>query len=222
MENKCPHCKGQNARLRRDWYERQRAVRCKNCNKVFGKIEAKRCPVCGNRNARLRRDWPSRANPIRCLNCNAVFGGTGTRSTPTERNRTVESSIIAHTNRERRKRGMQELQPVHNMHRAARSHSKHMAKVRKMAHEGIGDGTVASRAQKYGCGHAGFGENCYQWPAAGENGWNMGARLVAGWMDSPGHRRNILNRQYDAIGVGVARNKHGELYATQVFRLRYW
>ncbi|NYC93835.1 uncharacterized protein YkwD [Clostridium acetobutylicum] len=38
-----------------------------------------------------------------------------------------------------------------------------------------------------------------------------------GWMNSPGHRANILGRQYREIGVGAARSRSGKIYWTQVF-----
>ena len=43
----------------------------------------------------------------------------------------IERSIAAHTNRERRKRGLRRVQPKRNMNAAARSHSQQMAKVGK-------------------------------------------------------------------------------------------
>lgn len=72
----------------------------------------------------------------------------------------VERSIVANTNKERKKRGLKEVQAKRNMNSAARSHSKHMAKVGKLAHEGIGDGTPASRARKHRCGDGIWAENC--------------------------------------------------------------
>ena len=76
MERKCPKCKSQKARLRRDWYKRVNALRCLNCKSVFGKTQIKRCPGCGEQKARLRRDWYRRGRPFRCRKCNKVFGGT--------------------------------------------------------------------------------------------------------------------------------------------------
>ena len=40
---------------------------------------------------------------------------------------------------------------------------------------------------------------------------------VEGWMESPGHRKNILNPRYDSSGIGVAM-VGGQALATQVFR----
>ena len=76
MERQCPHCKGRNARMRRDWYERRNALRCLGCNGVFGRTMIKRCPGCGSRDARLRGDWYDRGRPFRCRKCNTAFGGT--------------------------------------------------------------------------------------------------------------------------------------------------
>ena len=41
--------------------------------------------------------------------------------------------------------------------------------------------------------------------------------MVAGWMNSAGHRANILNSNYDYIGVGVARDE-SVYYLTQNFQ----
>ena len=76
MERACPKCKSHDARLRRDWYKRYNAVRCRACNNVYGRTRIKRCPNCGSQRARLRSDWYSRGRPFRCTRCNVVFGGT--------------------------------------------------------------------------------------------------------------------------------------------------
>ncbi|MCY4575840.1 MAG: CAP domain-containing protein [Chloroflexi bacterium] len=41
--------------------------------------------------------------------------------------------------------------------------------------------------------------------------------VVDGWMDSPGHRENILNTTYDVQGIGVAVNDDQQVYVTQNF-----
>jgi serine/threonine protein kinase len=76
MERACPKCKSHDARLRRDWYKRYNAIRCRACNNVYGRTRIKRCPNCGSQQARLRSDWFSRGRPFRCTKCNVVFGGT--------------------------------------------------------------------------------------------------------------------------------------------------
>jgi uncharacterized protein YkwD len=56
--------------------------------------------------------------------------------------------------------------------------------------------------------------------AGGENiamGYRTAADVMDGWMDSEGHRANILNCDFAAIGVGLARDSGGTPYWTQVF-----
>lgn len=66
------------------------------------------------------------------------------------------------------------------------------------------------------------------WSAAGENvAWisdggrlsesEVAARIHQGWMDSPGHRANILNPRFTHLGVGAAHNPRHGYYLTQNF-----
>ena len=55
---------------------------------------------------------------------------------------------------------------------------------------------------------------------AGENiakGQKTPAEVVKAWMNSQGHRENILNKNYTEIGIGVAKDANGTLYWTQMF-----
>ncbi|MCA8913802.1 MAG: hypothetical protein KDB90_00220 [Planctomycetes bacterium] len=59
--------------------------------------------------------------------------------------------------------------------------------------------------------------------AAGENiaaGYSTPAAAMAGWMNSAGHRANILNANFTEIGIGVREGNTGSygIYWTQVFR----
>lgn len=49
-----------------------------------------------------------------------------------------------------------------------------------------------------------------------------GAEMVQMWMDSPGHRQNLLNGDYTRIGVGAARSESGYWYGVQVFGTEKW
>jgi uncharacterized protein YkwD len=60
----------------------------------------------------------------------------------------------------------------------------------------------------------------YPYLLAAENiGWNSPTpeAVVAGWMNSAGHRTNILNAQFTEMGAAMARNQRGEPYWVQVF-----
>ena len=45
----------------------------------------------------------------------------------------------------------------------------------------------------------------------------MGKAAVISWMNSPGHRANLLSSDWRDIGIGVARSKKGTYYLTQNF-----
>jgi uncharacterized protein YkwD len=56
--------------------------------------------------------------------------------------------------------------------------------------------------------------------AAGENiamGQSSPQNVVNDWMNSEGHKANILNSNYKNIGVGVAMDNNGSLYWVQMF-----
>ena len=56
--------------------------------------------------------------------------------------------------------------------------------------------------------------------AAGENiamGQTSPEQVMNGWMNSEGHRKNILSPNFTQIGVGIAKNAEGRLYWTQQF-----
>ena len=137
--------------------------------------------------------------------------------------KSIERSIVASTNKERKKRGLKEVQAKRNMNAAARSHSKHMAKVGKLAHEGIGDGTPASRGRKHKCGDGLWAENCQgPWSKDYLNYYKtteqeLGKTMVDTWMKSPPHRANLLRSEWVVMGAGVGRTRKGGIYATQIF-----
>ena len=55
---------------------------------------------------------------------------------------------------------------------------------------------------------------------SGENiawGQKTPEEVMKGWMNSEGHRANILNKNYTSIGVGYYQNAGGVNYWTQIF-----
>ena len=65
----------------------------------------------------------------------------------------------------------------------------------------------------------------YSYTAAGENigvttnpeDTKVALELMGAWMKSAGHKRNILDKSFTRIGVGVYRGPDGKAFATQVF-----
>lgn len=127
----------------------------------------------------------------------------------------MESRILALVNAERRSRGLRELVLNARLDQAAKLHARNMAKYRKMAHV-IPESslpTLTSRAQHVEYFYATIAENIAL-------GYPDAEGVVKGWMDSPGHRRNILNPNVMEIGTGVVSSVSGGLYFCQVFGRR--
>ena len=63
-------------------------------------------------------------------------------------------------------------------------------------------------------------ENGVSYRGAGENiamGQRSPEQVMNGWMNSEGHRKNILNAKFTNIGVGVHKDSNGKYYWTQMF-----
>ncbi|AWL04825.1 CAP domain-containing protein [Massilia oculi] len=96
---------------------------------------------------------------------------------------------------------------------AALAHSRDMATGRYFSHRGKDGSQAADRALRAG----------YAWRRVGENiafGQRSPREAVEGWLDSPGHCANIMNRNYTEMGAayGVTPERQaGVIYWTQVF-----
>jgi uncharacterized protein (TIGR03000 family) len=123
-----------------------------------------------------------------------------------------EKAILELTNQERAKQNLAPLRANEKLFRAARSHSTNMARQDRLDH--VLDGKDPGvRLQEVGYQHGGWGENVAM-------GQRTPAEAIATWMQSPGHRGNILNSGYQEIGIGIAASAGGGLYYTQVFGTR--
>jgi uncharacterized protein YkwD len=91
----------------------------------------------------------------------------------------------------------------------AKVHSEEMARTGTFGHDGF-NLRVSSVAQTIAYRSA--AEN-----VASSRGYSH-PNLVAvqGWIESPGHHRNMIGR-YDLTGIGVAQSANGEYYFTQIF-----
>jgi uncharacterized protein YkwD len=129
----------------------------------------------------------------------------------------VENDIIHLINVERIRNRLDTLVWNPQLDKAAKIQAVEMASERKMAHDlpGAPHPTLKDRAQFSGYLYRHLAENiAYGYPTA--------TYAVGAWMNSPGHRANILDRAVIETGVGVARAKTGELYFCQVFGARFF
>ncbi|MGW4290887.1 CAP domain-containing protein [Streptomyces sp. NPDC004673] len=105
--------------------------------------------------------------------------------------------VVELVNAERAKVGCSPVKLNSTLSKAAQDHSADMAAHNTMSHTGSDGSDPGSRITAAG----------YQWSAYGENvayGYSTPEQVMDGWMNSEGHRENILNCSYKEIGVGLA------------------
>jgi len=101
---------------------------------------------------------------------------------------------------------------------AAEDFAGYMARTDRYGHQADGR-RPAERVGKRGYDHCIVSENiAYQFSSAGFTTEELAARLVQGWRDSAGHRRNLLDPDVTDTGVAVLRSEQtGHYYAVQLF-----
>jgi uncharacterized protein YkwD len=107
-----------------------------------------------------------------------------------------EARVLALVNEERAAAGCSPVTENARLTRAADDYSDVMAASGVMSHTGPDGSTMASRVEAAG----------YLWSALGENiarGQADAAAVMEAWMNSSGHRANILNCAFTEIGIGV-------------------
>jgi len=124
-----------------------------------------------------------------------------------------ETEVLAQTNARRRNEGCPELRLDTRLRAAARRHSIDMARYGYMSHTGHDGSSPGQRIRDAGYPQVSWAENIAR-------GYPNPSAVMAGWMNSPGHRANILNCSLRALGVGVARGNSGQVFWTQDFGAR--
>lgn len=150
---------------------------------------------------------------------NLVETSTSPTSSTTSSSSTSESSIVNQivslTNSFRQQNGLAPLSLNYRLSSAAQTHTQNMAFQDFVSHTGVDGSTVGQRVSATG----------YKWSLVAENiaaGYQTATDVVQGWIDSPGHRENLLNPDVTEIGVGYyflagdAGNAIWNYYWTQV------
>lgn len=127
----------------------------------------------------------------------------------------VEDEIFNATNAERQKQGLPALKRNSTANKYARSKSLEMLNLNYFDHKSPKNGYIQDIAKRDGWKYSRIGENIYTM-TGGQASSISGASITNSWMNSEGHRKNILNSGYTDIGIGVT-FRNGKLYATQIF-----
>ncbi|MFI1735006.1 CAP domain-containing protein [Streptomyces acidicola] len=120
------------------------------------------------------------------------------------------AEVIALTNAERASAGLRPLADDPLLATAAQAHSTDMVARAFYSHTSPDGGEPWHRAAAAGSTRRTIGENI----ACGQR---SAAEVVRGWMDSPGHRANILKPGFTHIGIGFAGGGEAGTYWTQLF-----
>jgi uncharacterized protein YkwD len=118
--------------------------------------------------------------------------------------RAAAAATACLVNAERTARGLRPLSADRDLVQAARHHARDMARRNFFSHVTPGGADLGDRLR-----HAGYGRPGAGWRAGENLGWGTGDRatpaaLVAAWLASPEHRKNMLRRSFRELGVGVA------------------
>lgn len=126
-------------------------------------------------------------------------------------------SIVERTNEFRKKEGLAPQKSNDQLAAAAKAFAKFMASTHKYGHEADGR-TAAQRAEAHKYDYCLVLENiAMQFKSSGFQTEDLAQAFTQAWIDSPGHRVNMLNPHGVETGVGVAMSENGAYYAVQLF-----
>ncbi|MGQ0421773.1 CAP domain-containing protein, partial [Bacillus sp. HC-Mk] len=106
-----------------------------------------------------------------------------------------EQRVVELTNAERAKQGLPALKIDTELSKVARIKSEDMQKNNYFDHNSPTYGSPFDMMKKFGISYTSAGENIAQ-------GQRTPEEVVQAWMNSAGHRANILNNGFTHIGVG--------------------
>ena len=116
----------------------------------------------------------------------------------------LEAAVVKRMNTVRKAHGRSSLRTATRLNRAGRGHVVNMARHGFFAHRWSNGDPFGRWIRRY-------------WPGPGYRSWSAGEnlywegpsttarRVVRAWMRSPGHRRNLLSRDWRRVGVGAVR-----------------
>lgn len=150
-----------------------------------------------------------RANP-QFPNPNLIYPGQKVYVPILDDVKQIENEVVRLTNEQRAKYGLPPLKIDWQLARVARYKSADMRDKNYFQHNSPTYGSPFTMMENFGISYRSAGENI----AAGQR---TPQEVVNAWMNSPGHRANILNKGYTHIGVGYAKGGSYGHYWTQMF-----
>jgi uncharacterized protein YkwD len=139
---------------------------------------------------------PPASSAASCANASAVPSAVSMAA--------IRGSTLCLLNAERRRRGLRPLRRDRRLGRAARRHARDMDARNYFNHTSRSGASFVDRIRR-----AGYLRGARRWTVGENLAWGSGGlgsprSIVRAWMNSPGHRANILNRRFREIGVGIS------------------
>ena len=127
----------------------------------------------------------------------------------------VETAIYNKVNEERAKAGVPALTYNTVMQKYARIKSQDMGDKKYFSHEDLNGNLITTQMKKDGVSYKAWGENI-AYIGGNVSADALAEQFMTNWMNSSGHRANILSTNFSSIGVGVYKIGN-KVYATQEF-----
>jgi uncharacterized YkwD family protein len=121
-----------------------------------------------------------------------------------------QQEVLNIVNKERTSRGLSALKFNTEVSKVATLKSQDMIDKGYFDHNSPTYGSPFDMMKKFGITYRSAGENIAM-------GQRSPQEVMTAWMNSDGHRKNILNSSFTEIGIGIAKDKNGRLYWTQMF-----
>ena len=142
--------------------------------------------------------------PIYPNSSNNTGGSSGTTTSTTSMN-SDEKEVFDLINKQRTNNGLQALKIDNEVQKVARIKAQDMVDNNYFAHESPTYGTPFNMLNSFKISYKTAGENIA--------GNSSNSAAVTAWMNSSGHKANILNSNFNYTGVGVVKsNKYGKVY----------
>jgi uncharacterized protein YkwD len=156
------------------------------------------------------RAQPDRKPPVRLRPAASANRDVTPGSVSGSVNAPVQRQVLALVNENRRRGGCDDLTLDRRLIVAANRHAADMARRGYFAHRSPNGQGAGDRVEDAG----------YDWSRYSENiarGQDSPAEVVNGWMNSPGHRENIMDCRMHQMGVGLAFDRENTAYWVQDF-----
>ena len=121
-----------------------------------------------------------------------------------------EQQVVDLANKERAAVGLPALKVNTKLSSVAEKKAEDLRDKNYFAHQSPTYGSPFDMMKKFGISYSSAGENIAK-------GQKTPADVMNGWMNSPGHKANILNSSYTEIGVGYVTDSNGTTYWVQHF-----